>query len=59
MGCISRLKGNNTVIHRLTRRTATIETAICNAKWEYRNIGQSPTEKDKVRVIERGEKQHT
>jgi hypothetical protein len=53
MYCILRLKGNNMVIQGLTQRTAMIETAICNAKWKSRNIGQSPTEKDRVRITER------
>lgn len=47
------------VIQGLTQRTATIETAICNAKWKSRNIGQSPTEKDRVRITEREKKSKT
>jgi hypothetical protein len=40
MGYIFRLKGNNMVIQELTWRAVTIETAICNSKWESRDIGQ-------------------
>jgi hypothetical protein len=43
------------VIQELTQRTASIETAICNAKWKPRNRGQYPTETDRARIGEREE----
>jgi hypothetical protein len=49
------------VIQELTQRTATIETAICNAKWKPGNTGQYAKERERWSTDsrKRGEKHNT